>query len=155
MKKLNAMLLLCALILASACEKDDDEPEAPLSIKTQMLVNPTWETTAFLLVEVESGEAVDATEEMPCYQDNFLKFSKQGNYEMNEGSDVCEDEEQTSGGSWKFNTDETRITFTDEEGPNEVEILELTEDELIFAMDQVFTIDTLEFVPVFVFEAKE
>lgn len=154
MKKLNTILLLSALILASACEKDD-EPEAPLSIKTQMLVNPSWETTAFLLVNIDTEEVEDVTEEMSCYKDNFLKFNKNGNYDMNEGSDVCEDEEQNSRGTWKFNTDETRITFTDEEGPNEVEVLELTEDELIFAMDEILETEAGDFVPVFVFEAKE
>lgn len=154
MKKLHA-IFLAALILASACDKDDDEPEAPLSIKTQMLVNPTWETVAFLLVDVESGEAIDATDEMPCYKDNFLKFNKNGNFTMNEGSEICEDEEQESTGSWKFNSAETKITITDEDGPEEVEILELSEDELVFAMEEVLVIEEVSYAVVFAFEAKE
>lgn len=155
MKKLHAIFFLAALILASACDKDDDEPEAPLSIKTQMLVNPTWETVAFLLVDVESGEAIDATDEMPCYKDNFLKLNKNGNFTMNEGSEICEDEEQESTGSWKFNSAETKITITDEDGPEEVEILELSEDELVFAMEEVLVIEEVSYAVVFAFEAKE
>ncbi|MDF9799004.1 hypothetical protein OKW21_004267 [Catalinimonas alkaloidigena] len=154
MKKLNAILLLSALILTSACEKDDDEPEAPVSIKTQMLIAPSWKTTGYYLIDVESSEIFDLIEEMPCYKDNFLKFNKNGKFEMNEGSDICEDEEQVSKGSWKFNTDESKITFTDEDGPQDVEILELSEDEFIFAIDEVIVVGESSFIVAFAFEAK-
>jgi hypothetical protein len=159
MKKLNAIFLLSALIFASACE-EDDEPEAPLSIKTQMLINPTvWETAAIALYDTETREYYEIPEELnldlDCFNDNTLKFNKNGNFEASEGSDLCDEEEQTSTGTWKFNSSETKITFTDEEGPDEVDIVALTEEEFVVSTGETIPTEIGDLLIVIAFEAKE
>lgn len=158
MKKITLLFALTVFALGfTACE-EDDEPEAPLSIKTQMLINPSsWETAAIVLMDTETEEFYEIPEEfdLDCFNDNTLKFNKNGNFEASEGSDLCDEEEQTSTGTWKFNSSETKITFTDEEGPDEVEILELTEEEFIIASGETIPTEIGDLLIVIAFEAKE
>jgi hypothetical protein len=92
--------ILTLLILAS-CSKDD-----PKVSKTDLLTSKAWKQTKVKAMGVE-GEPDD------CYKDNTYTYKTDKSYVEDEGATKCDpDDDQTTSGTWKFNSDETILTLT-------------------------------------------
>lgn len=129
MKKLS-LLFLAALALGS-CKKNDSN--SPTPSKTDLLTAKNWRITADKTVNtvgsVSSTDDNYATSPA-CERDNFIKFNTDKKAVYDEGATKCDTSDpQTASAAWDFNSDATKLTFTDPSGSGlsiQEDILELT-----------------------------
>lgn len=113
---LNVLLLTALTVMVSSC-KDDEKPS-----KAAFLTTQSW-----IMAKFEVG-GVDVTHDLEyCDTDNLLTFNEDGTLIEDTGAIKCNDREVSSGGTWKFKTNETIITIhPDGEDALDWKIVEIT-----------------------------
>jgi len=109
MKK-TISLFAAALILffIPACKKDKAQS------KTELLTSGSWKITA--AVSDDDGNGSYETDDFaffpPCFKDNFLSFSINGQVVQDEGLTKCDvTDPQTETSTWSFSNNEMNITI--------------------------------------------
>lgn len=131
MKKLRILAILAvAVAVFSSCEEKDEKPS-----KTGLITGKFWILEA---ATVDPGLPLNGTivtnlyPQLPtCYKDNTMKLEKNGTTTFEEGASKCQlSDDQTTLGTWVFNTDETVVTIKDDEETISYKILDLTANSL-------------------------
>jgi hypothetical protein len=116
MKKLTTILLFLVLICSfvfTGCKKKDNEPT-----KTEKLTGYNWYVTSAKVdpqVTISNqltpiGSIYDQME--PCYKDDKIKFSADGSYTIDKGSNTCNTADQNYSAAWSFKDSETKLYLT-------------------------------------------
>jgi len=115
MKNFSFFALSLALVgTVVSCSKDNDDPKP--KTKTELLTAKSWRLTAEQTVVVYNGKTT--TEDgfgdyKACEKDNFLKFNSDKSLVADEGASKCSTSDaQTEKGTWDFNSDQTKLTFS-------------------------------------------
>ena len=111
------LALLLMLAAFSACKKDKDHSEPPLT-KMELLTAGQWRMTVYTLsppIDIDLDGQVDAdglATFQPCEKDDYLFFHTDGTAEINEGPTKCDaSDPQTDTIKWAFVNDEKEIVI--------------------------------------------
>jgi hypothetical protein len=107
LKVFTGPLLLCAVLLATSCSKDDETPS-----RKAILTAKAWKISK---VEVKvNGTTSDFTVFFleDCNKDNSFTFQENGTYKDDVGTDDCDGDEANSTGTWSLSSDEKTLTIT-------------------------------------------
>ncbi|GAA4378667.1 hypothetical protein [Hymenobacter koreensis] len=114
MKKVVLLATLAAACTFTACKKDSEKTQT----KTEMITAKSWRVTAdksSISGNGQSSTSDDYATYQACEKDNFLKFMTDKKVEFNEGPTKCaQSDPQTEIGAWDFNSDQTKLTLTDQ-----------------------------------------
>lgn len=124
---LSANLMFASLFFLVSCgKKDDPKPADPVKPKTltEMLTSGKW-------LEIDARDANGSVwAQVPdCSKDDLTIFKTGGAYEYDMGAKKCNQSDpqiKPGNGTWKFNSNETRITV----GSLDYQIEELTDSKL-------------------------
>lgn len=133
--------LILFLMVATACKKDNVEPE-PANTARKKLLTGTWKPTAMTFSPASDWNGDDILETdypygaLPCEKDDFITYMPDGTWKMDMGL-VCDYQEPDDDLTGKWALSDDGNTFTDDEreitgngGEYEYTILQL--DERIF-----------------------
>lgn len=130
MKKLILFALLGSPV---SCGDDKQENSAPTD-KTALITAKNWRLTASTLLESGKTTPTDEYALMSdCEKDNFVRFSADKEFTINEGATKCNSNApQSETSTWRFNSDQTKILSTDPGlgFPISADIVELTNSTL-------------------------
>jgi hypothetical protein len=117
------MFISMALVFLVSCSKYEDGPAISLRSKKARLSNEWQVSSAY-----QNG--ADRTSDFnAAFAGYLLKIEKEGNYTLTYSPFSLGT--VTESGTWKFNSDETHVIFTDSDGNQEdYKILRLKEKEL-------------------------
>ena len=133
--KKGLMLMAIVAILFAACKDDETDPVA--KTKTEMITSGSWVLSDALL----NGSSFFGTMD-DCEKDDFLTFKTNGDAITDEGPTKCDPADpQTETGTWKFSTDEKKITFDGDLG----DLTSLTDAELVITMTDSLDVSVLKF----------
>lgn len=144
MKKLS--LLFLAVLALGSCKKNDSN--SPTPSKTDLLTAKNWRLTADKTTSTSSvspnSVVTDEYATSPaCERDNFIKFNTNKTAVYDEGATKCSTSDpQTASAAWDFNSDATKLTFTDPSGSGlsiQEDILELTATTLRLRVTSSYT----------------
>lgn len=153
MKKITSLFMIALMALAWTSCKEDEDPAAEKT-KTQLLTAHTWRITAATISPEYQG-STNIFDISPCYQENTEVYSSNGSFVKDEGSNKCNNVEQTRTGTWSFNSSETiiQLDYSDATAIDEsYNILELTENT--FKYSGIIPIDGVDYTLTFTFTAQ-
>ncbi len=107
--------LILGLALQS-CSKDDSDSKS----KEEKLTSGIWYFESYI------SDNINVSIE-PCSFDNSLEFFTEGEWESDEGVEICPNSTQTSGGQWEFPNGNDMIEITQNGFTIPAEIIQLTE----------------------------
>lgn len=123
-----SMLAMALLVTFSACNKDDDDDDNPMT-PTEYLTAHSWLTTSVEIspaLEIYTGIVVDDLYEEitllgqtfsfidDCDKDDLVFFNTDGTVTEDAGAIKCDpdDPQQTDGGTWTLSDDGKTITMS-------------------------------------------
>jgi hypothetical protein len=126
MKKLLLPVTLFSLtvLMLGACKKSSSKS------KTELLTQAGWKINA-VGIDYNMNGTIDngESQEEDCQVDNTYTFKTDGSAIVDEGSDVCSGELQTSGFDWSFKSNETIINADNDNFNGDFIISSLTDSE--------------------------
>ena len=109
-------LLLAIAPILGACSKDKSGTVSP---KTTMLTASKWRLTARTMTSTSYGVTTVETTIQPCEVDDFQQFSPDKTFVRDEGATKCGTTSlQVLLGTWRFNSDETKLLTILSTSPN-------------------------------------
>lgn len=121
-KKIYTLLFtLITLTFITSCGKNKDPRPAT---KTDFLVAHPWQGDQVLVSGIDVSNRPEVTSQIGQIKTVRLQFNRNGTYDAKFTTSLGP---QTQTGNWKFNSDETKLTF---ELYGEVDIRTLTENNL-------------------------
>ncbi len=121
-RKIYTLLFtLITFTLITSCGKSKDPQPAT---KTDFLVAHPWQGDQVLVSGIDVSKRSEVTSQIGQIKTVKLNFNRNGTYNATYTTDAGP---QAQTGNWKFNSDETKLTF---ELYGEVEIKTLTENNL-------------------------
>lgn len=117
---MTTLLAAFTVLTFSNCKKDkDDKPEDTTTVTAAKLQNKKWKTVAATITpKVRYDENPDhltnnlyADVMDACEKDNFFQFLDNGVLRMNEGADICEEEQQTSDYQWQITNGQLKLPY--------------------------------------------
>jgi hypothetical protein len=115
------LFLFLSLFILSSCDKDDPEVT-----NTDMLVAQEWKGDQVLVNGVDVSERKEVINEVGKIKTARMKFDRNGTYHTTYQNN---DGQQEENGNWKFNDNETKMTF---DLYGEVNVTRLTSNNLDF-----------------------
>lgn len=113
MKK--AFLLLSSVLLLFSCQKDTktEEPvKTPTQTNTEKVTGKNFKVTA-LSLSLPVGNVDMYSQLKDCEKDNIYTFATPNLYKEDEGSTKCNEmDNQTSTGTWAWQSNETEMAIT-------------------------------------------
>ncbi len=142
--------LFMILLACSACDKDD---ESKTQTKEELIVNKNWVITGHTSKENNNPVEDEFKDYDICNADDIFRFSKNGTFEINEGTTKCDpaDPQIFSQGTWSINQDDLTMTENNST-PENLKIVELTKSKLVLSATESFQSNT--YVQVITFSAK-
>ena len=130
--KLALVLLITAISTCFSCKRDNDG-NASVKTRTELLTTGTWKYTASNVNPAHDyyGTGNPVTDVfaimLPCEKDDFEVYHTNGIWDYNEGATKCDPSyPQVFNEPWSFTSNETKLFV----GPVEHTVLELTETTL-------------------------
>lgn len=126
-KALLGGLALMSLLVFASCKKEKNEPD-----KTQMLVSGSWKITAMTVEPAIDWFGTPVTNVYlqlpPCVKDDLTIFKSNGIVNYDEGASKCDpNDPQTTTGTWTFNTNQTILSITTNDGTESWDVSEMTD----------------------------
>lgn len=122
-----ALLLMGSLMLTTSCDKDDDP-------KTNAdLIVGTWKLTAYTVSPELPFIGSNAYSQIPdCSKDDLDIYEENSVFKVDEGPSKCNpNDPQTVTGTYTFNPDMTILTRNDGTETKSLDIMEITETEMV------------------------
>ena len=132
MKKV--LVALCCVALFASCKKE----EVSVS-KTDILLAHGWSISKVDVVV--AGVSQNATDEFfeSCEKDNVLTFAAGNKLTTDEGATKCSpDAPQTVAGTWAFDSNETKLSFTEDGATETYDIASMASGTIVLSASEDF-----------------